>query len=185
MTVKLPAPPNVYDLRDQTQLRILIEQEFARVESGPAGGGGGGSGGGGGYTDEEIDALLDDKQDAIERTTVNINVTSLPQGQTHHFTAPLIPVGICTRVTTSRPCRLRIYVNDTNRAADATRPPGVDPPAALVLLDVLTTPGALQLDLAPAAVLARTGTSYACALQALDAGTNNYSVTLTVVPLEI
>lgn len=184
MRVILPSPPGRYDLRDQAELRRAIERAFSGLEAVSGGGGGGGGGSVDAYTKAETDNLLAGKQDQLDRKTFVLSANALPQGQVANFTATIVPVGLCTRVQTNRPCRLRIYADENKRTQDAARPAGFNPPAALCLLDILTTAGVQTLDLAPAAILARTGSLFYCSLQALDVGSNDYTVSLSIIPLE-
>lgn len=184
MPIILPTPPVRYDQRDQAEVRRTIEHALATVELGAGGGGGGGGGGVDAYTKAETDILLADKQDTLERSTFTLDANALPEGQVANFTASLMHVGVCTRVQTNRPCRLRIYADENKRTQDVARPAGFDPPAALCLLDILTTAGVQTLDLAPAAILARTGSLFYCSLQALDVGSNDYTASLSIIPLE-
>lgn len=95
----------------------------------------GGAGGGGG---------------AGARTSTAYATPSLAASATDAATMPLGKGFVLYRITTSAPARVRLYSTATARTLDSARAVGTDPePGSGVIADVVTTPDALSVTLAP------------------------------------
>lgn len=124
------------------------------------------------------------------RTTATMTTVSLAAGGSTSTTVDFQSFGWrLLKVQTDVPARIRLYATPTQRDADAARPLGTDPTGDHgLLLEVVTTAGALELTLSPqvdgASMEDPLSTSVAARVTNLSAADASVTATFTYVRTE-
>lgn len=122
------------------------------------------------------------------RKTTEMVSTTLGSGESDTTQQILLGKGgIAVKISTSHPAWVRVYASTEAQTADAARLITTDPTAGTgVLLEVLTSAGALTIVLSPTAVLfSDDGTAYLpVSITNKDSVSREITVIITTVPIE-
>ena len=124
------------------------------------------------------------------RNTASATTSSLAAGATDSSQTLAIGKGcLLTKLVTNYPAWVRIYASAADQTADASRPSTIDPTAGTgVLLEVITTSGALSVDLSPAVIASSLesspGTTLHITVTNKDSVSRAIQVTATIIPVE-
>lgn len=128
------------------------------------------------------------KADKAARVTRTYTTGLLADGAQEQGAFSLAKVAGLLKVSTSAPARVRLYLTDSQRGADASRPVSQDPAGDHgLVLEVVTTPSLLTINLAPIPTWASPddlATAY-LTVDNLSGGALAVSVAFTLLPLEV
>jgi hypothetical protein len=130
------------------------------------------------------------KKGSFIRTTSAQASSSLAAGATDSSHTLTIGKGcLLIKLATDYPAWVRIYASAADQSADASRAITTDPTAGTgVLLEVVTTAGALSVDLSPAVIASSLesspGTTLHFTITNKDSVTRTIATTVTLIPVE-